>query len=65
MANSGSFNPILFLQDAVAELKKVHRPTRQETMQTALSVVAMIMMFAVFLGFADFVVGLVMKRILT
>lgn len=40
-----------------AELKKVHYPTRQETIAATISVMVMIFVFAVLLGFIDFVVG--------
>lgn len=62
MANHNETN---FLQSAVDELKKVHPPTRQETIQATILVLVMIVLFAVFLGATDLAVGLVMQRVLT
>jgi preprotein translocase SecE subunit len=56
---------IQFLRDAVSELKKVYRPTRQETTQATMVVFAMIFGFAVFLGLIDFLLGKIMQSILT
>ena len=67
--DSGSGNPIgravTFSQDSWAELKKVHAPSRQETIQSSLVVIAMVVMFSLFLGLADFVCGWLMQNILT
>ena len=55
----------LFAKESWAELKKVHSPTRQETIQATIVVLVMVVIFSMFLGLADFVVGLMMKNILT
>jgi preprotein translocase SecE subunit len=54
-----------FLQTAWAELKKVQRPTKQETIQATMVVMFMIFGFAVCLGFIDFVLGRLMQYVLT
>ncbi len=46
-----------FLQDAWQELKKVHRPSRQETVQATMVVLAMVVTVAAFLGSVDFFLG--------
>ena len=53
-----------FFPESYAELKKVHTPTRQETILMTLRVFGMIAVFSVFLGIVDFVVGWVMKNLL-
>lgn len=47
------------------ELKKVHSPTRQETIAMTVRVFALVALFGVFLGLTDFFVGSVMKALLT
>lgn len=54
-----------FFPDAWAELKKVHAPTRQETIMVTLLVLGMIAVFGVFLGIADLLIGKLMQVILT
>lgn len=54
-----------FFPEAWAELKKVHSPTRQETILITLMVLGMIVIFGVFLGVADLVIGMMMRSILT
>ncbi len=56
---------INFLREAWIELKKVHPPTRQETMQATIVVLMMVVLFATFLGLADYIVGNIMQAILT
>lgn len=53
-----------FTRDAWEELKKVHTPTRQETIQATIVVMVMIFVFAIFLGLTDLIVHSVMQRIL-
>lgn len=64
-----SKNPISsaaqFCRESWAELKKVHTPTRQETIQATMVVFVMVVIVAVFLGLTDFVVGRIMQAILT
>ena len=54
-----------FLREAVDELKKVHAPSREETIRATIGVLVMVFVFAIFLGFTDWVVGFVMARVLT
>ncbi len=53
-----------FSRESWAEFKKVYRPTRQETIDLTIRVLMMMVIFAAFLGFADFIVGSVMHKIL-
>lgn len=67
-AKTQGSNPIArfvqFVRDSIDELKKVHPPTRQETVQGTIGVLIMVMLFGIFLGLADFIVGRVMQAIL-
>ncbi len=64
-AKPGAVSKLLgFFPESYAELKKVHTPTRQETILMTLRVFGMIALFSVFLGVVDFVVGWAMKNIL-
>ena len=56
---------INFFRECWDELKKVHPPTRQETVQATLVVLLMIVLFSVFLGATDLIVGELMQKILT
>ncbi|MCC6220995.1 MAG: preprotein translocase subunit SecE [Deltaproteobacteria bacterium] len=56
---------ISFGNEAWLELKKVHLPSRQETMQATMVVMFMMFLFAVFLGLADYIVGNIMQATLT
>ncbi len=53
-----------YLEEVKGELKKVTWPTRKETLSTALAVVALVIIVAIYLGIADFVfsrlVGLIL-----
>lgn len=53
-----------FTAQSWEEIKKVHVPTKQETIQATLVVLVMLIMFATFLGLADLVVGKIMQSIL-
>jgi preprotein translocase SecE subunit len=53
-----------FTTQSWEELKKVHAPTKQETIQATLVVLVMLIMFATFLGITDFLVGQAMQSIL-
>lgn len=53
-----------FFKESWVEFKKVYRPTRQETIDLTIRVLMMMVIFAAFLGFADFVVGSIMHKIL-
>jgi len=61
----GVSQAIDFSKASWEEVKKVHTPTRQETMQATLVVIFMVILFSVFLGLVDYVVGNVMKAVLT
>ena len=69
MANKNEItaNPISrgigFFGESWRELKKVHVPTRQETIQATMVVLAMVVLFAMFLGLADYVIGNIMQKI--
>lgn len=67
VSNGG--NPVTrsidFFREATSELKKVHPPTRQETIQATIVVLFMVAIFAAFMGLADYIVGNVMRSILT
>lgn len=54
-----------FFRDARDELKKVHRPTREETIQVTWVVLLMLISFSVFLGLADLVFGSLMQWLLS
>lgn len=47
------------------ELKKVHTPTKQETIAMTVRVFALIFLFGLFLGLTDLVVGYLMRSMLT
>lgn len=53
-----------FFNESVDEMKKVHPPTRQETIQVTFLVLVLVMFFGLFLGLTDLVVGWLMGRIL-
>jgi len=54
-----------FFQDAWGELKKVHSPTRQETIQATIVVLMMVVLLSAFMGLADYLVGNIMRSVLT
>ena len=54
----------LFFQEAWEELKKVHAPTRQETIRATVGVLLMVLVFAFFLGLTDWVVGLAIRHVI-
>ena len=58
------FNPIRFGHEAVDELKKVHTPTWEETWRASLGVFFMLIVFGLFLGLTDYVVGSSVRRLL-
>ena len=66
VARKGMFGQLFsFFPEAYAELKKVHSPSRQETILITLMVLGMIVIFGVFLGLADMLIGIMMRSILT
>ena len=62
-------NPVValfrFLGDSWAELKKVHFPTKQETIQSSIGVMLLVLFFAIILGLTDFIVGRVVQAVLS
>ncbi|MFN8390877.1 MAG: preprotein translocase subunit SecE [Bdellovibrionota bacterium] len=54
-----------FSNESWAELKKVHAPSRQETIMLTLRVLMMVCLFGVFLGLTDLIVGKIMQSLLT
>ena len=66
-AKKGNFivRLISFSKEAYEELKKVHAPSRADTVRTTMGVLFMVVAFGLFLGFADFIIGTVMRTVLT
>lgn len=68
MANAEKQNVIAagrgFFNESVEELKKVHPPTKQETIQGTIGVLVMVFLFGLFLGLADLIVGRLMQWVL-
>ena len=58
-------NFINFFPLSLQELKKVHTPTRQETLQGAFGVILLVFFFGIFLGLSDLIVGKLMQALLT
>lgn len=50
-----------YFHDSWIELKKVHKPTRQETVQATIVVLVMVIAVAIFLGTIDLFLGWFMK----
>lgn len=64
--NKGKISAFVnFFPSAWQELKKVHTPTRQETIQGTLGVILLVCFFGIFLGLTDMAVGRLMQAILT
>ena len=61
-------NPVValfrFFGDSWVELKKVHFPTRQETIQSSIGVMLLVLFFAIILGVTDAIVGRVVQVVL-
>jgi preprotein translocase subunit SecE len=53
-----------FLEDAWAELKKVNWPTREETRAATIAVIVGVAVIALYLGAVDFLVSLLISRVL-
>ncbi len=66
---STSSNPISagigYIKESWAEIKKVHFPTKAETVQSTFGVLFLIFLFVLFLGLTDHIVGKVMQEIMT
>lgn len=54
-----------FFSESVAELKRVYHPTRQEVVTNTIRVFVLIGFFGVFLGLADFLVGSLVRYIIS
>ena len=54
-----------FLTESIAELKRVYHPTRQEVVTNTIRVFVLIGFFGVFLGLADFLVGSLVRYIIS
>jgi preprotein translocase subunit SecE len=54
-----------FLEECLAELKKVHWPTRDETRAATIAVIIGVAVMAVFLGVVDLVFQVVIQRVLS
>lgn len=63
--NAERLGGILPFSLTVAELKKVHMPSRQETIQATLEVFLMLVVLAFFLGLADLLLARLMQAVLT
>ena len=55
---------ISFLQESKLELSRVNWPSRQETLQLTMVVVVISLLFALFLGFLDFIFTYLLEVIL-
>ena len=53
-----------FLTEVWAELRKVHWPTRQETLAATVVVIVVVLIVSLWLGFVDGVISFVFTRIL-
>jgi len=54
-----------FLSEVVAEMRKVHWPTRKETYAATVVVIAVTVVIAVFLGVVDFLISYVVQKVLS
>jgi preprotein translocase subunit SecE len=53
-----------FLEECWAELKKVHWPTRDETRAATIAVIVGVSVVALYLGVVDFIISLLISRVL-
>jgi len=53
-----------FLSEVVSELRKVHWPTRQETMAATVVVIVVVLIVSLWLGMVDGVISLLFTRFL-
>lgn len=56
-------NGIFPFENTVAELKKVYRPTKEETVQASIHAFSLIVIISVFLGSADAIIGWLMSYV--
>ena len=54
---------ILFLKDVIAELKKLHLPTKKEVYITTLTILAAVTVAALTIMLADFIISKIIKII--
>ncbi len=54
-----------FLEECLAELKKVHWPTRDDTRAATIAVIIGVAVMAVYLGVVDLVFQMVIQRVLS
>jgi preprotein translocase subunit SecE len=54
-----------FLEECLAELKKVHWPTRDETRAATIAVIIGVAVMALFLGVVDFALQTIIQRVLS
>lgn len=54
-----------FLEECLAELKKVHWPTRDETRAATIAVIIGVAVMAVYLGVIDLVFQVIIQRVLS
>lgn len=62
--SSVTLGGLLPFSATMAEVKKVHRPTKQETIQASIEVFVMIGVMVLYLGLADFCLGSFMRLLL-
>lgn len=60
---TGLFGLIPFFQDSWLELRKVHHPTKQETIQATIVVMAMLVAVSLFLGAVDLLLAYLMQLV--
>jgi preprotein translocase subunit SecE len=53
-----------FLEECLAELRKVHWPTRDETRAATIAVLIGVAVVAIYLGLVDFVLQFIIQRVL-
>lgn len=61
---SGFQSLLEFPKESWKELKKVHSPSRKETIDYTMRVLFMVVVFSLFLGLVDFGLGALMKNLL-
>lgn len=59
-----SFNPLLFIRQSIAELKKVTWPTRKQTVKLTLVVISVSALVGLYIGALDYIFTLLMEYIL-
>jgi len=54
---------LLFFKDAVAELKKLHTPSKKETYITTITILIAVVISSLVVMFADFLISTIVKLI--